>query len=164
MRDPVYAMKSYGGVNGDFSTTWCTRNCARPRSISTATWLIPSIHNWVQMQAVSSPCTAPRFVGLALLSAGVGVQWNECGSTYVYYNWTATITPATTSTADCRPVSEKSVPQPSLAMRVDKGNSSRNSMTQDHKGLKDVYETIHSDNCYSPAVILVRCVRAIEKP
>ena len=62
----VYAMKTYGGVNGDFSTTWCTRNCARPRSMSTATWLIPSIHNWVQMQAVSSPCTAPRFVGVAL--------------------------------------------------------------------------------------------------
>src|SRR6266480_2559617 len=100
----------------------------------------------------------------ALLSAGVGVQWNECGSTYVYYNWAATITPATTSTADCRPVSEKSVPQASFAIRVDKGNSSRNSMTQDHKGLKDVYETIHSDNCYSPAVILVRCVWAIEKP
>ena len=100
----------------------------------------------------------------ALLSAGVGVQWNECVSTYVYYNWAATITPATTSTADCGPVSEKSVPQASLAIRVDKGNSSRNSMTQDHKGLKDVYETIHSDNCYSPAVILVRCVRAIEKP
>src|SRR5436190_10406174 len=71
MRDPVYAMKTYGGVNGDFSTTWCTRNCARPRSMSTATWLIPSIHNWVQMQAVSSPCTAPRFVGVALCSAWV---------------------------------------------------------------------------------------------
>src|SRR2546430_16365757 len=70
MRDPVYAMKTFGGVNGDFSTTWCTRNCARPLN-STATWLIPSIHNWVQMQAVSSPCTAPRFVGVALCSARV---------------------------------------------------------------------------------------------
>jgi len=66
----------------------------------------------------------------ALLSAGVGVQWNECVSTYVYYNWAATITPATTSTADCGPVSEKSVPHASLAIRVDKGNNSRNTMTQ----------------------------------
>src|SRR5438874_4275769 len=66
----------------------------------------------------------------ALLSAGVGVQWNQCGSTYVYYNWAATITPATTSTADCGPVSGKSVPQASLPIPVDKGNSSRNTKDQ----------------------------------
>src|SRR5882757_1221265 len=106
MRDPVYAMKTYGGVNGDFSTTWCTRNCARPRSIDK-----PRRRTAIDSQLGSNAGGLFTLHGpticrsSALLSAGVGVQWNECVSTYVYYNWAATITPATTSTADCGPVS-----------------------------------------------------------
>jgi hypothetical protein len=68
------------------------RNLVRPKlrapgSMSTATWLIQSIHNLRQMQAVPSPCTAGLLVGIAhLVATAVAVQWNERVSTYVYYN------------------------------------------------------------------------------
>jgi hypothetical protein len=84
MQDPICAMKILRRPKFRVpNVTWCVRNCARPGGLSTATWLIPSIHNLRQTQAVSS-LYGPTIGGnSALVSAAVAVQWNERVSTYV---------------------------------------------------------------------------------
>ena len=51
MQDPIRAMKICGDINGYSSVIECARNSARLGNMSTATWLIPSIHNLRQTQA-----------------------------------------------------------------------------------------------------------------
>ena len=51
MRDPICAMKICGDVNGLSSVTECARNSAWLGNMSTATCVIPSIHNLRQTQA-----------------------------------------------------------------------------------------------------------------
>jgi len=138
------------------------RNCARLGSMSTAT-LVRSTHNLRQTQVVSSSLTVRLLVKIALRWARArlwGAMERARVSTYVYYNEQAggARTTATTSAAHCRAVSEKT----RSASRLSDATWQKLTV-RETPWAKDLYETIHSHDCYSLAIILLRCMRAIEK-